>query len=139
MTLSYWLRDYVYVRMGGRDDYVRNILIVFALVGLWHGAGWNFVAWGIYHGLLVIVYHFTAPAWDRLPRPIAIAFTFVLVSFGWPLFFLSLDTVRSVSRAYRDGSMGRLGFCVSITCCFSPSSVSSPSVCASGTGSTMSR
>lgn len=91
VTLSYWLRDYVYVRMGGRDDYVRNILIVFALVGLWHGAGWNFVAWGIYHGLLVIVYHFTAPAWDRLPRPIAIALTFVLVSFGWPLFFLSLD------------------------------------------------
>lgn len=91
VTLSYWLRDYVYMRMGGRDDYVRNILIVFALVGLWHGAGWNFVVWGIYHGLLVILYHFTAPAWDRLPRPIAIALTFVLVSLGWPLFFLSLD------------------------------------------------
>src|SRR5262245_8509045 len=91
VTLSYWLRDYVYLRMGGRHDYVRNILIVFALVGLWHGAGWNFVAWGIYHGLLVILYHFTAPVWDRLPRPIAIAITFVLVSFGWPLFFLSLD------------------------------------------------
>jgi len=91
VTLSYWLRDYVYLRMGGRDDYIRNILIVFALVGLWHGAGWNFVAWGIYHGLLVILYHFTAPLWDRLPRPFAIALTFVLVSLGWPLFFLSLD------------------------------------------------
>jgi len=91
VTLSYWLRDYVYIRMGGRDAYVRNILIVFALVGLWHGAGWNFVAWGTYHAILVIVYHFTASAWDRLPKPIAIALTFILVSFGWPLFFLSLE------------------------------------------------
>jgi alginate O-acetyltransferase complex protein AlgI len=91
VTLSYWLRDYVYIRMGGRESYVRNILIVFALVGLWHGAGWNFVAWGLYHALLVILYHVTAPAWDRLPRPIAIGMTFTLVSFGWPLFFLSLE------------------------------------------------
>lgn len=91
ITLSYWLRDYVYIRMGGRESYIRNILIVFALVGLWHGAGWNFVAWGIYHGTLVILYHFTAPTWDRLPKPFAIAVTFILVSFGWPLFFLSLE------------------------------------------------
>jgi alginate O-acetyltransferase complex protein AlgI len=90
ITLSYWLRDYVYVRMGGREAYVRNILIVFALVGLWHGAGWNFVAWGLYHGALVVLYHVTRPAWDRLPRAAAIALTFVLVSFSWPLFFLSL-------------------------------------------------
>jgi len=91
VTLSYWLRDYVYIRMGGRDAYVRNILFVFALVGLWHGAGWNFVAWGIYHAILVIIYHFTAHMWDRLPPPVSIALTYILVSFGWPLFFLSLD------------------------------------------------
>jgi alginate O-acetyltransferase complex protein AlgI len=90
VTLSYWLRDYVYVRMGGREAYVRNILIVFALVGLWHGAGWNFVAWGVYHGALVLLYHVTKPAWDRLPRPAAVVLTFTLVSFSWPLFFLSL-------------------------------------------------
>src|SRR5437879_3693267 len=76
--------------MGGRKDYVRNILIVFALVGLWHGAGWNFVAWGIYHGLLVVLYHSTAGVWSRLPRFAAIALTFMLVSLGWPLFFLSI-------------------------------------------------
>jgi alginate O-acetyltransferase complex protein AlgI len=91
VTLSYWLRDYVYIRMGGRDAYIRNILVVFALVGLWHGAGWNFVAWGTYHAILVILYHLTASAWDRLPQPIAVALTFILVSFGWPLFFLSLE------------------------------------------------
>jgi alginate O-acetyltransferase complex protein AlgI len=90
VTLSYWLRDYVYVRMGGRERYVRNILVVFALVGLWHGAGWNFIAWGVYHGLLVVLYHYTAAAWDRLPRALATALCFALVSLGWPLFFLDL-------------------------------------------------
>ena len=91
ITLSYWLRDYVYIRMGGHESYVRNILIVFALVGLWHGAGWNFVAWGVYHGFLVILYKYTSSTWDRLPRLAAVALCFVLVSFGWPLFFLSLE------------------------------------------------
>ncbi len=91
ITLSYWLRDYVYIKMGGRENYMRNILIVFALVGLWHGAGWNFVAWGVYHGTLVVTYHFTRGAWDRLPAPLAIGLTFTLVSFGWPLFFMPLD------------------------------------------------
>ena len=100
VTLSYWLRDYVYIRMGGRNSYVRNILIVFALVGLWHGAGWNFVAWGIYHAVLVILYHFTAPVWDRLPKSIAIALTFILVSFGWPLFFLAWRNMRFLSDIF---------------------------------------
>jgi len=90
VTLSYWLRDYVYIRFGGREHYARNILVVFALVGLWHGAAWNFVAWGVYHGLLVILYKVTAPAWDRLPRPIAVALCFGLVSLAWPLFFMGL-------------------------------------------------
>jgi len=98
ITLSYWLRDYVYVRMGGREAYVRNILIVFAVVGLWHGAGWNFVAWGIYHGILVVLYRATRPIWDRLPRPAAVALTFVLVSFSWPLFFLSLHDYSAFLR-----------------------------------------
>lgn len=90
VTLSYWLRDYVYVRMGGNKAYIRNIVIVFALVGLWHGAGWNFVAWGLYHAALVVLYRLTAPAWDRIPKPLAVALTFVLVSLGWPLFFMSV-------------------------------------------------
>ena len=49
------------------------------------------MVWGIYHAILVIVYHFTTSVWERLPNPIAIALTFILVSFGWPLFFLSLE------------------------------------------------
>lgn len=90
ITLSYWLRDYLYIKMGGNRAYVRNIIIVFAVVGLWHGAGWSFVVWGLYHAALVVLYHFAAPLWDRLPRPLAVAATFVVISLGWPLFFLSL-------------------------------------------------
>jgi len=91
VTLSSWLRDYVYIRMGGNKAYAVNILFVFALVGLWHGAGWNFVVWGLYHAALVLLYRFTAPLWDRIPGPLAVAFTFVLVSAGWPLFFMPLE------------------------------------------------
>jgi len=79
MTLSYWIRDYVYVPIGGNQHYIRNILIVFLLCGLWHGAGWTFLAWGLYHGLLVVGYHWTAAWWDRMPALAQRGFTFILV------------------------------------------------------------
>lgn len=91
VTLSFWLRDYVYLRLGGNQHYVRNILIVFIAVGIWHGAGWNFIVWGLYHAGLVLLYHVTKPYWEVLPRIIQIALTFVLVSFGWPLFYLDVS------------------------------------------------
>jgi alginate O-acetyltransferase complex protein AlgI len=92
VTLSFWLRDYVYLKLGGNSKYVRNIAIVFVACGLWHGAGWNFIVWGTYHALLVIGYHYTAPWWDRLPNPVQIGLTFLLVTAGWPLFYLDLTT-----------------------------------------------
>ena len=91
VTLSYFLRDYVYIKLGGNRRYVINILIVFLLCGLWHGAGWNFVLWGAYHGLLVVLYHLFRRPWDRLPGILQIALTFMLVSLGWPLFQYDLD------------------------------------------------
>lgn len=86
ITLSYWIRDYLYLPLGGNRHYIRNILIVFALCGLWHGAGWNFVIWGLYHGVLVIAYHLLRPWWDRMPAMLQLAITFSLVSLGWTLF-----------------------------------------------------
>ena len=86
ITLSYWIRDYLYLPLGGNRSYVRNIAIVFAAAGLWHGAGWTFVIWGLYHALLVIGYHLSAPVWDRLPMLLQQAVNFVLVSIGWLLF-----------------------------------------------------
>ena len=88
VTLSFWLRDYVYLKLGGNKRYILNILIVFAVVGLWHGAGVNFVVWGLYHGLAVAFYHLTRDYWDRMPRILAIAVTFSIVTLGWPLFYL---------------------------------------------------
>ncbi|MEE9386238.1 MAG: MBOAT family O-acyltransferase [Nannocystaceae bacterium] len=90
ITLSSWLRDYVYFRLGGNHRYLRNIFIVFVVCGIWHGAGLNFVVWGAYHTGLVVGYRVIREHWDRLPRHVAIALTFGLVSLGWPLFYLDL-------------------------------------------------
>jgi D-alanyl-lipoteichoic acid acyltransferase DltB (MBOAT superfamily) len=72
ITLSTWFRDYVYVPLGGnRHGHLataRNVLIVFALSGIWHGAGWNYVFWGLAHGLLVIFWPKTRP-FDPALRP----------------------------------------------------------------------
>jgi alginate O-acetyltransferase complex protein AlgI len=91
ITLSYWIRDYLYLPLGGSSAYVRNILIVFLVCGLWHGAGWTFIVWGLYHGILIIGYHYTAPAWDRMPAFLQKCLTFLLVSLGWVLFLFDFD------------------------------------------------
>ena len=86
MTLSFWIRDYLYLPLGGNRPYARNIVIVFAVCGLWHGAGWTFVVWGLFHGLLVIGYHRIAGLWSRWPAIVQRTCTFTLVSLGWTLF-----------------------------------------------------
>lgn len=100
VTLSYWLRDYLYFPLGGNRSYRRNILIVFAACGLWHGAGWTFVVWGLYHAALVIGYVSVRGAWDRLAPRVQVALNFVLVSIGWTLFQFdfpqALQFVRSL-------------------------------------------
>ncbi len=100
ISLSTWFRDYVYIPMGGsRRGELRvswNILATFLLSGLWHGAAWNFLAWGGYHGLLVIgqrAFSRTATSWtlrvSSMPMT-APVITFVLISVGW-LFFREGD------------------------------------------------
>ena len=91
ITLSSWLRDYVYIPLGGNKNYIRNIAIVFTMCGFWHGAGWNFIIWGLFHGALVIFYHLTRSQWDRLPTAVAIILTYLVVSMGWPLFYLDVS------------------------------------------------
>jgi D-alanyl-lipoteichoic acid acyltransferase DltB (MBOAT superfamily) len=100
MSLSYWLRDYVYIPLGGsRTGMWRaqvNIMITFLLSGLWHGASWNFVLWGAYHGLLVVLHRviksvfavFLQPSLTLRPVINAgkIFITFLLVSIGWLMF-----------------------------------------------------
>lgn len=107
ITLSYWLRDYVYLRLGGNKAYAKNIAIVFIAVGLWHGAGWNFVLWGALHGLFVLTYVYVLRrGWDVMPRALQISINFAIVSLMWPLFFhnigeywLILQQIFSFSHA----------------------------------------
>jgi alginate O-acetyltransferase complex protein AlgI len=93
MSLSRWFRDYVYIPLGGNRGGLaatyRNLLIVFVLVGFWHGANWTFLAWGLYHGALLVIER--SQGWAAAPAtPRAIlarrALTFLLVLLGWVLF-----------------------------------------------------
>lgn len=92
MTLGQWFRDYLYIPLGGNTHALRNILIVFTICGLWHGAAWQFLVWGMYHGALVVGYHLIRGWWDRWPRIVQQAMTFTLVSLGWILFLFDFDT-----------------------------------------------
>ncbi|HWM92481.1 MAG TPA: MBOAT family O-acyltransferase [Thermoanaerobaculia bacterium] len=89
ISLSTWLRDYLYLPLGGnrlgvRRTYV-NLLLVMLLGGLWHGAAWNFVLWGAFHGALLAAER-AGLGYGRLPRPLKVTATFVLVTLGWVLF-----------------------------------------------------
>ncbi len=90
ISLSSWLRDYLYIGLGGnRRGPVRtniNLLLTMLLGGLWHGASWTFVAWGAYHGTLLIVDRAIEGFWQNVPKAIQRGVTFVLVVFGWVLF-----------------------------------------------------
>ena len=102
ISLTTWFRDYIYFPLGGshcgRWRRVRNVFVVWGVSGLWHGANWTFVCWGLYHGLLLSAYrylhdttchpaHDTGRQWLRCAKATAQALlTFILVVFGWVLF-----------------------------------------------------
>ncbi len=91
MTLSRWMRDYLYIPLGGNKvSTVRlylNLWIVFLISGLWHGAQWNFIFWGAYHGLFLVLDRlFLKRFTEKLPRFIQVALTFFLVIIGWIFF-----------------------------------------------------
>ncbi len=104
ITLSYWIRDYLYFPLGGNEHYGRNILIIFAVAGLWHGAGWPFIVWGLFHAGLVILYHQFSSLWDSLPRLIQTALTFLLISAGWTLFQFDFDNLLAFWGSFFQGS-----------------------------------
>ena len=91
ISLGAWFREYVYIPLGGNRvgvlRHIRNLLIVWTLTGLWHGASWNFVVWGFYYGVLLIVekYLFRRVT-ERLPVN-GTACTMLLVMIGWVFFF----------------------------------------------------
>ena len=91
ITLSNWMRDYLYIPLGGNrvttTRLYANLWTVFIFSGLWHGAAWTFVLWGAYHGFfLVIERMFLNKIYEKLPGVIRTIMTFIVVVFGWVLF-----------------------------------------------------
>jgi alginate O-acetyltransferase complex protein AlgI len=112
ISLSSWLRDYLYFPLGGsrrgKGRTILNLLIVMVLGGLWHGAAVTFVLWGAWHGLLLVIERLRGKAslMHKVPRPLAIAVTMILVIVGWVLFRAS--SLEGAARMYA-GMIGLSG------------------------------
>lgn len=91
ISLGSFFRDYVYIPLGGnRRCYIRNIFVVWFLTGLWHGASWNFVIWGVYYGLLIYVERqFLIKLFDRIPAIFSHIYLMAAVLVGWVFFYFT--------------------------------------------------
>ena len=93
MSLSSFFRDYVYIPLGGnrkgKPRQALNLLIVWFLTGMWHGAGWNFILWGLYYFLFLAIEKFLLPGLQRLPAFFGHLYTLAVVFFGWVLFYFT--------------------------------------------------
>lgn len=98
ITLSEWIRDYIYIPLGGNEgSNLRvqfNLLIAMAISGLWHGANYTFIIWGIYNGFLIVLYKFIGKYVKRLHSYLQIFIMFILVNIGWV--FFRVDTLYNV-------------------------------------------
>lgn len=91
ISLSSFFRDYVYISLGGNRVKVSrtyiNLLLVFFLTGFWHGASWNFIVWGLFHGFFMVIERLGFETWlNKLWKPVSTLYTMVVVMFAWVLF-----------------------------------------------------
>lgn len=90
ISLSSWFRDYVYIPLGGNRctvaKQVRNLLVVWFLTGLWHGAAWTFIAWGVYYGLWLLAERYFEPWRAKLPVLLQHSYAILIVMIGWVFF-----------------------------------------------------
>ena len=94
ISLSSFFRDYVYIPLGGnRRHHILNMFIVWGLTGLWHGASWNFIIWGLFYGIILFIEKkcFNGIL-QRLPWPLCHIYTMVIVMFGWAIFYFTDTT-----------------------------------------------
>src|ERR1700683_1934344 len=112
ISLSTWLRDYLYIPLGGnrhgRLHEYRNIMITMVLGGLWHGAGILFILWGVWHGLMLLLYRIVpihrllSAALGVVGKWLSIVITFHIVCFGWILFRAQPSTVLPILHSITD-------------------------------------
>ncbi|MBR2990324.1 MAG: MBOAT family protein [Solobacterium sp.] len=100
MTLSYWFRDYVYIPLGGNRKglprQILNILIVWFLTGMWHGAAWNFIIWGLLYGIVLILEKvFLLRYLQRSPKILRHGYTMIIVLIAW-VFFAFTDLGKAL-------------------------------------------
>lgn len=114
ISLSQWFRDYLYIPLGGnrvdKNTYIRNIFIVWFCTGLWHGANWTFILWGLYYGcLLLLEKFFLREKLEKLPKPISHIYTLLVVLIGW-VFFMSPNITTAFSTLGKMISIGTTTF-----------------------------
>lgn len=112
ISLSSWFREYVYIPLGGNRKGMKrqlfNIMVVWMLTGLWHGANWNFVMWGVYYGILLMIEKLFLLKWlDKAPAWIGHIYSMFLVIIGWTIF---AQTDMSQLTAYLKTMFG-IGVC----------------------------
>ena len=101
ISLTTWFRDYVYIPLGGNRcgklKWVRNFFIVWLLTGLWHGASWNFILWGIFYAIILLIEkQFLGKLLSKIPKCITWFYTFTIVNLGWLLF--RVNTMGDLGR-----------------------------------------
>lgn len=111
ISLSSWFRDYIYIPLGGNRvsklKWIRNILIVWLLTGLWHGAAWNFILWGLYFGILLIIEkNFLGKYLEKLPKIISRTYVILIVMISFIIF--SGNTISEIKQ--------NIGGLIGITC-----------------------
>jgi D-alanyl-lipoteichoic acid acyltransferase DltB (MBOAT superfamily) len=130
ISLSSWLRDYLYIPLGGNRGSslftMRNLLLTMLLGGLWHGARWNFLLWGAYHGIILIAFRWLVsakePDFGTLRWWCRIGAMFHLTCIGWLFFRIeSLSQLRYLTRSLSDGwsmteSVAQMGWTLSLLC-----------------------
>ena len=109
MSLSTWFRDYVYIPLGGNrvktPRYIFNVMVVWFLTGFWHGADWNFMAWGAYFGVLLLVEKFVlGNVLKKLPRFVSHVYMLLAVLFGWMFFDSETLQIAGMRIGYMFGA-----------------------------------
>lgn len=90
ISLSSWFRDYLYIPLGGnrasKPRHILNLLIVWFLTGLWHGAAWNFIFWGLYYGIFIIIEKYANIHIKKMPKILSHTYTMLIIMIGWVFF-----------------------------------------------------